>query len=832
IGICNVGEKELTELKVELVGFGFKDDSGAKGADQVFDLTGEEFELPPGECMDLELKAKPTEAQDAHVPGPEPHAGWLAAWGPKAGMIRLGVTVSGPGDDKVALKKSAVGEEIAVTVPFENVVRFELPLVASADKTLAPPEVNQHIGRVYSGHSGGRLGRIYVDGAPRDHKDKEVLLPVRVEGLKAPGEYKGTVNLSGDDDEAIRLTLTLEKTAKSAVGEEIAITVPFASVVRFKLPLVASADKAKLAPPPKVDQRIGVVYSGHGAGRLGRIYVDADPPDPKDGVLLLPVRVEGLEVAGEYKGTVNLLGDDDDAIKLTLTLEETAKPVVSEISRRGTRNPLSGAVHFQDGIIIQFHRTNEGELPALIEVDEWVGVVSGEHQELDVERVACEPPEPEGSNPQSVCLDIPELDRPGEFTGKVDVTDNDSEDDKVTLTVSVADGLGWAIGASATGVLLAAVVLWLTQGLRPWLGLWNRFGRLEERINSESQGCRISPGHPYRLTVDSEHIREALGKPNRLIWDTASNEYKALVGMLDDVKKAKDLFCKKSGDRYQELQKQLGTFLAFCEKGSLSKYLQFPPNDPPQPNIAKVVALQISPPDDKREIDTGKVQTRLDLWEGLVKLMKKWVAMALAIYRYEKWIENLRNEELAGRSLLGEDRAEVARVEQGLREAAHELYEAASGEELADKLTEEDLGEFYDRLAKLSSKYDAKKVWVDPQTEKDLEKDYRKIEAAWPRVSPAERIRALADEALETLDLADLLEEAPAHALRRARIVLDLGLLLFALAVAVFTGLQANYFDKTFGMCADYAKMILLGGGAQTLVAGLVTIVDRVFRKQ
>jgi len=711
IGICNVGERELIDLQVELIGFGFKDDSGTKGAGQVFDLTGDESKLASGMCMNLELKAKPEGAEDAHVPEPGAHAGWLVAWGPKAGMIRLGVTVSGPESDKVAPKKSAVGEEIAVTVPFT------------------------------------------------------------------------------------------------------------ANVARFELPLVASAEKAKLTLP-NVDQHIGLVYS---EGRLGRIYVDGDPPEPKDGVLLLPVRVQGLEVAGKYKGTVNLSGNDDDAIKLTLTLEETAQPVVSEISVRGTRNPFSKAVRFQDGIAIRFHRTDGGALPALFEVREWVGVVSGEHQVLDVKRVTCSPPEPEGSNPQSVCLQILDLDRPGEFKGLVDVTDNDSKDDAVTLTVSVADGLGWAIGASAAGVLLAAVVLWLTQGLWPWLGLWNRFRQLEDRIKPDSQGCETSLEHPYRLTVDSEDISEALGRPNRLIWDTASDEYKALVGMLDDVEKAIDLFCKKSGAAYSELLRQFKDFEAFYEKGSLLKY--FPPDDPPKPNIAKVVALQISPPDGKKAIATSKLQARLDLWEGLVKLMKQWVAMALAIYRYEKWTANLRDQNLAGKGLLGEDRAVIERVEQGLRESAFELYEAVSGEELAARHTKDDLDEFYDRLAKLSSKYDTAKVWVDPQTKDDVPPGWRESDTHfWGRID--------ALKSMSIPSLPDLLEKAPPRVLRRARIGLAVGLGVLALAVAVFTGLQANYFDKSFGTAVDYAKMVLLGGGAEALVAGLVTIVDRVFQRQ
>ena len=61
--------------------------------------------------------------------------------------------------------------------------------------------------------------------------------------------------------------------------------------------------------------------------------------------------------------------------------------------------------------------------------------------------------------------------------------------------------------------------------------------------------------------------------------------------------------------------------------------------------------------------------------------------------------------------------------------------------------------------------------------------------------------------------------------------IIKWALLLFAAIVAVFTGLQAYYFGKAFGAPQDYIAMLLLGGGAQAAIAGLIVAAERLINR-
>lgn len=704
--VCNVGSEDLQSLQATLTGFKFQLSAQPIADSDVLELSDFPSVLNAGECTKVQIKA----SDRCCTPDSGEYQGLLVVSGLGAGMIRRNVNISVPKPDaKPAAKESAVGEEVVVNATLtENVVRFDVPLKAEADK------------------------------------------------------------------EALDV--------------------------------------------PKTGACIGIVYS---EGRLGRVYVDGDPEDPKEGVLLLPVRVEGLEVPGTYKGTVSVTGEDTEAIKLTVNVKEAAGPIVTDISVSGTRNPWRKSVSFEEGIQVKFHVPGEGQNPTFFETDTFVGAVSRPDQVLDVRITDCNDQPATDTDIETACLQIDGLNEPGEYKGKVDVTNNDSDGDFVNLTITVTDALIWAILASALGVILAALVAWITQGLRPWLGMKARARKLEKQVDKPSLACKTPPEHPYHITADFKTFRDEYNKyKRRLIWDTSSKEYQGLVEMLDSMAEAIKSYCEDFGPRLTKLQAKLKAFRRFLEKEPLVKYVE-----ETHPTLVKVVAAQLSPTNDKKGIPIDKVQVRLDYWKGLSGVIDQWMNMAAVIYRYDKWITNLR--EL---SLLGEDRVEVNYVEARLREAAHEMYEATSAADLEAMRTKQELDTVYHTLARLSGKYEDEdtKVWVKPQRPSDI-----------PVVTLAkvEERESLQEYIIEVLrgfdfDIGEAIEEAPPRLLIRARWGLDLALLGFALTVAVFAGLQAKYFGQTFGMSTDYLEMLLLGGGAGALGAGLVAIVGRLFQQQ
>ncbi len=641
------------------------------------------------------------------------------------------------------------------------------------------------------------------------------------------GEYQGLLVVSGLGAGMTRRSVNIsvpqpdaKPVAKeSAVGEEVAVNATLTeNVVRFDLPLKVEADKE--APDvPKTGDCIGIVYR---EGRLGRVYVDGDPEDPKEGVLLLPVRGEGLEVPGTYKGTVSVTGEDTDAIKLTVNVKEAAEPMVTDISVSGTRNPWRKSVTFEEGIQVKFYVPVEGQNPTFFETDTFVGAVSGPDRVLDVRITDCSDQPAADTDIETACLQIEGLNKPGEYKGKVDVTNNDSDGDAVNLTVTVTDALIWAILASALGVILAALVAWLTQGLRPWLGMRARAGKLKKQIEETTLACKPSPKPPYHLTADFKTFRDEYNKyKRRLIWDTSSKEYQGLVEMLDSMAKAIKSYWEDFDPRLTKLEDNLKDFRRFLEKEPLAKYVE-----ETRPTLVRVVAAQLKPVDDKKKgIPSDKVQARLDYWKGLCNVIDEWMKMVADIYRYGIWIANLRKL-----SLLGEDRAEVNYVEARLREAAHEMFEATSAADLEAMRTKQELDTVYHTLARLSGKYEDEKtqVWVKPQRPDDIP------DATSDKDAERKNLQDYITEVSKgfVFDIGEVIEEAPPRLLIRARWGLDLALLGFALTVAVFTGLQAKYFEQTFGTSTDYLEMVLLGGGAGALGAGLVAIVGRLFQEQ
>ena len=58
-------------------------------------------------------------------------------------------------------------------------------------------------------------------------------------------------------------------------------------------------------------------------GNLGRVYVNGKPDESLDGVVLLPIRIDGLDAVGTYSGKVDVGGTGDDKTSIKFQVKVT-----------------------------------------------------------------------------------------------------------------------------------------------------------------------------------------------------------------------------------------------------------------------------------------------------------------------------------------------------------------------------------------------------------------------------------------------------------------------------------------------------------------------------
>ncbi len=158
------------------------------------------------------------------------------------------------------------------------------------------------------------------------------------ESILDPGEYKGLLVISGPNAGIIRRELTVygpAPTKKPAMVESVVdeITIiatrksinlsgsPFFGTVVDKpyVPLKSDSVGDNLSLPNN-GTLIGVIYNN---GNLGRVYVNGKPDESLDGIVLLPVRIDGLDAVGTYSGNVDVGGTGDDMTSIKVQVKVT-----------------------------------------------------------------------------------------------------------------------------------------------------------------------------------------------------------------------------------------------------------------------------------------------------------------------------------------------------------------------------------------------------------------------------------------------------------------------------------------------------------------------------
>jgi hypothetical protein len=164
----------------------------------------------------------------------------------------------------------------------------------------------------------------------------EVLIQATGGIIPDPGNYTGLLVLADlNASNIIRRDVTIELRPVECAVDEIVLTATrdwsFLSNASLDTPYLP------LKPPGhgenlrylEDDAPIGIVYS---EGRIGQVYVSGEQKS-QDGVVLLPIRIEGLDAVGTYSGKLDLTGsyNDEGAIPVKLKVTDNIWWAISTI---------------------------------------------------------------------------------------------------------------------------------------------------------------------------------------------------------------------------------------------------------------------------------------------------------------------------------------------------------------------------------------------------------------------------------------------------------------------------------------------------------------------
>ena len=384
-----------------------------------------------------------------------------------------------------------------------------------------------------------------------------------------------------------------------------------------------------------------------------------------------------------------------------VTAQSGSRPLVTSLAIKGLRSlPWPSHIIYNGGqpIAIPFQSTDQNL--ALYPQRMVVGALSGPGPTGYVSIIDC----PTGS-PASValvCLAISDLAMPGVYSGSVDVTSNGDAKDAVAMTVAVTDAVIWPAFASLIGVMITAVILVLAQGVRPYLDISARARKLQSSI--QGANAEAVPACRGYTLQDKLHFETFWAKlrtyRRRLVWDTAGDEYKALVKLLDDAEADLNRLRYDTGPRLDKLERQLADLRTYLDGNPLAM------GTAAIPRLASAVAQQLM----GTAVPIGKLQDLFGTWDHTGSLLGQWRQLADTIVRLRTWIAQLQPTVEAGGE--EQEQRQLLFAEEVLDRAARDLYELDDAEGLDSLRADQDLRMTQRMLGRLGARYH---IWPLPE---------------------------------------------------------------------------------------------------------------------
>jgi hypothetical protein len=312
------------------------------------------------------------------------------------------------------------------------------------------------------------------------------------------------------------------------------------------------------------------------------------------------------------------------------------------------------------------------------------------------------------NQPTTLKLRLEDADEVGTYAGALDLAQTPDPADDVKVSVSVRDGIGWALGALLLGGLIS---LGSQYGLR---SSWPK-GRMRRRYRAFAKEytdavAAFNAERPKgdglnddweAPTTDIEVITDALEdgiksyRNSTVYWDATSDAYQELdrsLALVDD-----DIACLKDPKRLPETLTVLKKAL-----DDLTVFLNTRCHTPGAPPLVMPAAALLKAP--APTLTVGQASATADAAESATELIASWRAVADEIMGYETWWFRLAHMAKDNEDGLWTDgERDVLKITfSRLAEVKHELATVRDASDLATLDIAGDLKFSYTKLAYLS----------------------------------------------------------------------------------------------------------------------------------
>lgn len=406
-----------------------------------------------------------------------------------------------------------------------------------------------------------------------------------------------------------------------------------------------------------------------------------------------------------------------------------------------------------------------------------------------------------------VILSFPELSRPGDYVGMIDLLPTDDKRGAVELTVRRTDRVLLPALVLAMGIALAL-------GVGRWVGRGNALAIDEEDMlrlladaddaerefldqagHASWKGCTYEPDLRNQVTAVIDGLRSASHKLSKLAADDP--ERVKIMAPRVDITKLVTL--------WPDLPRRLGELSTAIEGVQRAAgTARDAAVDPPEPAFLQWAQPLLT----GRTLTVTEALTYAGSIDSAATMAEAWPVQLEHLTKLGKRSERIKKA-ILDRLIPESDLETLAKADRTLSEARTELWTATDAAQLEKFKTAEDIDNARSDLDSLNHYVGRTLARAGTETA-DI------IEAVV--VSGPSALRRRLDEPTPTQRAADLANR------RRVR---NLAVLAVLAGVTLWTGLTALYFDKAFGTFRDYGNVLLWGFGAQVALEGIAAGVDR-----
>lgn len=570
----------------------------------------------------------------------------------------------------------------------------------------------------------------------------------------------------------------------------------------------------------------------------------------KCGVVSLALVDEKLELdAGEYAGSLVLLAPGLGVAQLALTVSgpgavtkaAAVKGAVEGATLEAKRTWPWDQPHLVDGGELLLRLPASGEDPLTIgkgcrrdQNGRWtakcpfIGNLYNGAEIIGV-HVAGKVVEDEGV--ARLPVRISGADSVGDYEGLLDPSLTGEEEQLVKTKLSATDAIWGPIFA----LLIGAAIALLTQ---LWMGRWRPKHQLNRRKDSLAQSyvdaylelnereAQLGDGKKLTVELDRQAVEDYATEVKNAIFryswstlllNTESDAYKQIESSLTQAEEDRQVLAATGG-----LQKALTGLASEIVKAEALLLRNHLVQEVPE-LLAQARALL-----GERKVAVGDATARVKKSGELVASLMSWRKLAERVLGDEAWLFALAKFAKEGDGVSEGDRNALADLAVRLRAVHEELLRAEGDEDLNRLRVSRQVETAHGQITYLAGKYGVEKPSDRPVTllAEDL---LDPVERAFDDAYEVGKVEAddLPADAGEVISKPASAVQMPR---RRFRVVAVDGLvLLFAAVAAIFTGLTAFYFGKSFGTWQDYATLILAGTAAQALAKVVLDNVSAFF---